>query len=49
MEKVKDQDQMQMAILNFQAMTETSDQELAARYLASNHWDESVASLHNTQ
>lgn len=28
-----------MTILNFQAMTETSDQELAVRYLSGNDWD----------
>jgi len=41
MEK-KTSEEMQMAILNFQAMTETNDQEIAVKFLSQNNWDETV-------
>lgn len=34
-----DSEEKIMAILNFQAMTESSDEEMAIRYLSNNAWD----------
>ncbi len=42
MESDKDAENRQMAILNFHAMTETSDSEIATKYLAANNWDVTV-------
>lgn len=40
--KNEEEDQEQIAILNFQAMTETSDQELALKYLTQHNFDVTV-------